>query len=190
MNDEVWGHRDKRGDWHPKELVAYPPAPWRLVKFIRWLFGLPGYLLPWTLAYIVLSALLWRYATPAVVTMQTLSWQSVALVLARNLAVVAVIYGAWHYFLYVRRTQGQRFKLNGRWPTVDNDIFLFKRQTPDNVIWSLASGVPVWTAWEVFGYWMFANDYVTWVRFSDTPLLFTAVLLAVPVFHDLHFYLI
>jgi sterol desaturase/sphingolipid hydroxylase (fatty acid hydroxylase superfamily) len=190
MDDAQFGHRDKRGDWLPGDLVSYPPAPWKIGSFIRWIFKLPGYLFPWTVTWIALSAFLWFYATPSMQEMRHFSFSWIFFLFIRNLVVVSIVYGAWHYFLYIKRSQGSRFKLNGRWPAVDNDTFLFKHQNADNMIWALASGVPVWTAWEAFGYWMFANNYVPSIDFYAHPVLFAAVLLAIPVFHDLHFYLV
>jgi sterol desaturase/sphingolipid hydroxylase (fatty acid hydroxylase superfamily) len=190
IDDSRFGSRDKRGDWQPHDPVAYPPAPWDLHLFLKWIFKIPGYLFPWTISYVALSAVIWFYATPSIETMRTLSISWIAFLLLRNLVIVFMVYGTWHYFLYIKRTQGSRFKLNGRWPAVDNDTFLFKRQNADNLFWTLASGVPIWTAWEAFGYWMFANHHVGWIDFHHDPLVFCAVIVFVPVFHDLHFYLV
>jgi sterol desaturase/sphingolipid hydroxylase (fatty acid hydroxylase superfamily) len=190
MDDERYGRRDKRGDWHPDELVAYPPAPWRVNKFLGWVFKVPGYLAPWMLTWVALSTVLWFYATPSMEEMKTFSLSWIAFMFIRNALVVGVVYATWNYALYIKRTQGNRFKLNGRWPAVDNDTFLFKKQTTDNVIWTFVSGVPIWTAWEAFAYWMFANHYVPWIDLSSHPVLFVGVLLLIPIFHDFYFYLI
>jgi len=190
INDAQFGRRDKRGDWIPNKLIEYAPAPWRVGKFLNWVFQFPGYLFPWTATWIGLSVLLWFYATPSMAEMKHFSISWILFLLVRNLVIVSIVYGAWHYFLYIKRTQNSRFKLNGRWPAVGNDTFLFKRQNADNVFWSLASGVPILTAWEAFGYWMFANHYVPWVDFSARPIWFVVVMLGIPVFHEIHFYLV
>ena len=92
----------------------------------------------------------WLYLTPPVETMRTFAPGWIALVLARNLGLAMLFFGAFHLRLYIRKAQGNAFKYNPKWldvPTIR--IFLFRDQTADNMIWTLASGVPIWTAYEV-----------------------------------------
>ena len=54
IDDSKFGTRDKRGDWKPFKLSG--PAPifqWPLnpLKILKWLFGIQGYILPWTFFY-------------------------------------------------------------------------------------------------------------------------------------------
>lgn len=158
------------------------------MRFVRWLLGYPGYFLPYGATYAVMAAVLWFFATPSMETMRTFSPGWIGFLFARNFALVLVVYGAWHYFLYRRRTQGTTFKLNGRWPSEGNEAFLFKNQNADNVFWSLVSGVPIWTTFEVVAYWVFANNLVPWVDFAANPVYFLLLILATPALHDVHFY--
>ena len=67
MDDALYGTRDKRGDWAPAKLIEYPPVlvwPAQPARFLKWLFGYPGYILPWNLAYAAFAVLLWLYLTP------------------------------------------------------------------------------------------------------------------------------
>src|SRR5450631_4379348 len=50
--------------------------------------------------------------------------------------------------LSLRKAQGASFKFNGKWPNAGNPAFLFRSQTIDNMIWTLASAVPIWTGYE------------------------------------------
>ena len=50
--------RDKRGDWKPFKAIEYPPVfvwPAQPLAFLKWLFGYPGYILPWNLLYAALA---------------------------------------------------------------------------------------------------------------------------------------
>ncbi len=190
VDDSAYGTRDRRGDWKPHARIAYPPPPWRLFAFLRWLLGFPGYFLPWGLAYLGLGTLLWLYATPAMETMKLLSAPWIAFLLIRNAVVVLLVYGLWHGLLYIRRTQGPLFKLNGRWPAQDSPAFLFRRQTADNLLRTLLSGVPIWTAYEALAYWVFANGWVPWISLETHPLWFALLVLAMPALHDVHFYFV
>ena len=79
MDDLAYGTRNKRGDWKPNKLVAYPPVfvwPLRPAGIVRWLIGWNGHVLPWNLFYALLAVLFWRHLTPPLETMKSfaLGW--------------------------------------------------------------------------------------------------------------------
>ena len=49
MTDARHHTRDERGEWQPRIVTPAPWAQWPLKPFavLKWLFGNPGYLLPW-----------------------------------------------------------------------------------------------------------------------------------------------
>ena len=193
MNESELGTYNKRGDWKPKEQLGHPPLfvwPPRLLALLSWVIGWEGYMLPWNLAYALIAIVVWLYATPSPEVIAAGGFGWIALVLARNYILTAAVYGGWHFWLYIKKAQGARFKFNGNWPTAKNDVFFFKKQTVDNLIWSLASGVPIWTAYECLMLWLFAKRFITTVDPSSHPIYFVLVFLAVPLIHDVHFYLI
>ena len=76
MAPEASFTRDARGDWRPEGALAPTPLfvwPPRPIALMKWLCGYPGHLLPWTLGYLVLAALTWRYLTPEWARMRTLA---------------------------------------------------------------------------------------------------------------------
>jgi hypothetical protein len=51
MDDARFGTEDARGNWKPHRPVGYAPIfvwPWKLMPFLKWMFGFPGYFLPGT----------------------------------------------------------------------------------------------------------------------------------------------
>jgi sterol desaturase/sphingolipid hydroxylase (fatty acid hydroxylase superfamily) len=193
MDDALYGKRDKRGDWKPSKLNAYPPVfiwPAQPIAFAKWLFGYPGYILPWNLLYGVVAVLMWTYLTPSMETMRHLAPEWIAFLLARNTAAVFLFYGAFHLRLYIQKRQGTSFKFNGKWPSTNNSAFMFGNQNIDNIIWTFACGVPIWTAYEVLTLWAFANDYIPYVSFAEHPVYCLALFFLIPVWRDLHFYLV
>ena len=121
--------------------------------------------------------------------MKTLAPGWIAYLFVRNVFLVLVIYGALELRLYVKRAQGNHFKFNGKWPSeTPSDVFMFKSQNIDNIIRSFASGVPIWTAYEVFGLWCYANGYGLWGTFAEYPIWFIVFAFVMPVYHELHFY--
>lgn len=193
MDDTLYGTRDKRGDWEPNKLLKYPPVfvwPAQPMAFLKWFFGYPGYLMPWNTVYAIVGTLLWFYATPSMETMKTFAPGWIAYLLVRNAALIFLFFGAFHLRLYMQKKQGTTFKYNARWPSTGNSAFLFGNQTVDNVIWTFASAVPIWTAFEVLTLWAFANGIIPHVDFAEHPIYCAVVMLLIPAFRDLHFYLV
>jgi sterol desaturase/sphingolipid hydroxylase (fatty acid hydroxylase superfamily) len=58
------------------------------------------------------------------------------------------------------------------------------------MVWSLGSGVPIWTAYEVLTLWAFANGYIPFLFFFENPVWFVALMLLIPLIREFHFYLI
>jgi sterol desaturase/sphingolipid hydroxylase (fatty acid hydroxylase superfamily) len=174
MDDALYGRRDRRGHWKPFNLVKYPPVfvwPMQPLGIVKWLFGYPSYVLPWNLFYAAVAVGVWLYLTPAAATLQTFAPGWIAFVLARNACLVLLFFGAFHLRLYIRKAQGQAFKYNPKWLDGDSPTFLFRNQTRENMFWTLASGVPIWTAYEVVTLW-------------------AVLMLLIPLLREVHFYLV
>ncbi len=191
MNDLDYGTRDKRGDWRPNKALQVGPLldfPWSPVRVLKWL---PGYFLPWNVAFMGVGALFWFYLTPSRETLQTIDWTWVLFLYARNAALILLLYGALELRLYVKRSQGNRFKYNGKFPADQpSDVFMFKSQNIDNAIRTLGSGVPIWTAYEVLMLWSWANGFGPWTTFADNPVWLVAFALVIPLIHEVHFFCI
>jgi sterol desaturase/sphingolipid hydroxylase (fatty acid hydroxylase superfamily) len=191
MDDSAFGTEDARGAWAPRNPVSYGPAfdwPPRPRALLKWFFGFPGYFLPWNVLYAVAAILIWTFLTPPLEAMRSLSADWIGVVLARNFALTLLVYGAWHLWLYVWRRQGTSFKYNRQWPKADSSVFLFKNQTYDNMFHTLASGVPIWTAYEVLLLWAYANGVAPMIDPVAHPFGFTALFFVVPVIHEAGFY--
>jgi sterol desaturase/sphingolipid hydroxylase (fatty acid hydroxylase superfamily) len=193
MDDAAYGARDRGGHWKPFRLVEYPAVfvwPLRPLAIAKWLFAYPGYVLPWNLLYAAVAVGVWLYLTPSALTLQTFAPGWIAFVLARNACLVLLFFGAFHLRLYIRRSQGSFCKYNPKWLDVGNPVFLFRDQTRDNMFWTLASGVPIWTAYEVVTLWVFANGYIPWVSWDAHPVYLVLLMLLIPLLREVHFYLV
>jgi sterol desaturase/sphingolipid hydroxylase (fatty acid hydroxylase superfamily) len=193
MNDADYGTRDRRGSWKPASLIEYPPVfvwPAQPMGFLKWLFGYPGYILPWNLFYALLAVFLWIYLAPPLDTMRTFAPGWIAQLFGLNVIMAVAFFGAFHFRLYRQKAQGTQFKYNPKWLDVGNPAFLFKNQTIDNMIWSIGSGLPIWTAYEAVTLWLFANGYIPFVSWESHPYYFVALMVLVPLIREVHFYLI
>ena len=191
MDDLLYGTRNKRGDWTPNDARQPAPLfawPWSAARVLRWL---PQYFLPWNLAFFVLGAIFWTFLTPSMETMKTLSWGWALWILARNSALILVVYGALELRLYIRRAQGTRFKYNAKFPAEQpSEVFFFRSQNLDNVLRTLGTGLPIWSAYEVLILHAWANGWGPWTGFAQNPLWLIAFGLLIPIYHEVHFYCI
>lgn len=177
--------------WTPPVPLKVPPIlewPPRPLAILRYLVGFPSVYLPFTALYALLALGIWALMTRlgAQVGAFTLPW--LATLLAINLTIAIVFYGAWHSRLYGRRAQGTEFKYSAQWPSERGRQFLFGRPLLSNVIWSLGSGVPVWTAYLAVTWWAQTRGIVSTVTWSDAPVHCTLLMLVLPFFHAVHFY--
>ena len=137
----------------------------------RWLFSYPSYLLPWNLLYGAIAVLVWLYLTPATATLETLAPGWIALVLARNLVLTLLFFGAFHLRLYIRKSQGQMFKFNPKWLDTDHPSFLRRRQIFDNMFGPRQRRA-IWTAYEVVTLWLYAKVTFPCHRLANHPIWF------------------
>ena len=191
LNESNLGTRDKRGNWKPKKAISYgpffewPPNPKALFK---WLFGFPGYFLPWNLLYAFGAIVIWLYLTPSLGKMATFSLDWIGFILLRNSILLLAITGTWHLWLYVWRKQDIKFKYNSKWPNKKSKNFFLNNQTYDNIFWTFVSGVPIWTAYEVIFLWCYSNGFISILNFEKDPFIFISIFFIVPFLHEVGFY--
>ena len=191
MAEADLGTRDARGEWQPAELIQTPPVfvwPPRPLAFLKWLFGFPGYLMPWNLFFVAVAIVSWLFLTPELERMTRFEPGWMIAIYLRNAAIMTLFFGAWHLRLYVRKAQGKRYKYNNRWLSSNSKAFLFRNQTRDNVFWSVVSGCGVWSLYEAVTLWMYANGHLPYVDFRTNPVYFVLLLAAVGLMREVHFY--
>jgi sterol desaturase/sphingolipid hydroxylase (fatty acid hydroxylase superfamily) len=197
MAEAAYGRRDARGDWRPDEPIELPPTiawPPRPLATLKWLFGFPGYLWPMNALWFAISLVTWFFLTPDLSSMQGFEVWWIALLFARNFALVLALFGGLHLYFYVFKAQGEATKFSLKPLATGSKRFLFSDQVRDNMVRSLAGGVPVITAYEAITYWGFANGYLGFHGFDASPALFWVwaafLVVAAPVIHAVHFYFV
>jgi sterol desaturase/sphingolipid hydroxylase (fatty acid hydroxylase superfamily) len=191
MDDLKHGSRDKRGNWTPNDPLTSAPIfvlPPRPLDFLRWL---PHYFLPWNVLFMISATLFWWYLTPSQDSLKTLHWSWILAIFARNCVAVFLFYGAFELRLYVKRRQDNRFKYNPKFPADSkSDVFFFGSQNLDNMLRSFGFGVSIWTAFEVLVLWAFANGYAPMASFTENPWWLLTIVLLLPFFHEVHFFIV
>ncbi len=190
IDETTLGTRDSKGMWVPNRRCDFGPLfarPTRLVSIVRWFVR--DYLISMHLLYFAVAWAVWTWATPSRETMAQLAPGWMLVVLGRNLLVVIAWFGAWHLRLYRRQAQGTATKYNAKFPQ-NSQRFTFGSQLKDNVLWSLASGVPIATAFEVIGLWLFSSGRIAWLEWTQHRVAIVAIALLIPIWRELHFYAI
>ena len=191
MSDVVSGTRDSRGEWQPAErpavapLWSWPPRPRAALK---WFIGVPGYVLPWNALFWLLAIATWLYTQPELSRMADFRADWIAQIYLRNLGLLVLFVGGLHLRLYTFRGQGSKYKFNPKWWGTKSPSFLWGDQLRDNIIWSVASGGTVWTAYEALMMWAYANGLIPYVDWETQPVTFALVLIAILLWHEVHFY--
>ena len=189
MDDLKYGKRNKRGDWAPDGKLATSPLfrlPPDLKKLPAWL---PGYFLPWNVAFMASGALFWLFLFPAPQRMLSFHWSWILQILLVNLVAVTTFYSVLELRLYRLRRQESRFKYNAKFPSDGkNPAFWFGSQNIEGALRSLGTGVPIWTGFQVLLGHAFATGLIPWVSFATHPIWLVLLYFLVPVWHEFHFY--
>ena len=67
-------------------------------------------------------------------------------------------------------------------------MFSFQSQVADNAFWTLASGVPIWSAFEILIWWSMANGYAPTTTWAASPVWFVLVFFLIPIWESFYFY--
>ncbi len=186
----IGGYRDSRGEWRPNNPVVYAPIfiwPPKFKSFVRWLFN---YIVSWNLIYLAVVIFSYYYLQPPVEEMKTFKISWILTIFIRNMALVWIVYGGWHLYLYKFKSRGTEAKYSPRWQNANGATFLWNDQVYDNVFWACASAVPVWTAYEALTFWLYANNKIPYLDFNEQPVFFILLFLLIPFWREFHFYLI
>ena len=128
-----------------------------------------------------MAVILWLYFTPSLSEMKNFHYNWIIYLLIRNLIITVIVCGGLHLFLYIKKTQGIATKYNSKWPEKNSKNFLFNNQTKENIFWTLCSGVPIWTAYEVFALWSFSNGYFIYYNWNTNPIYLALIFLLIPL---------
>lgn len=189
-NGNASSHFSRQWHYRPAEPIATSPLfqwPFRPVEIARWFAG-RWIVLGENLLLVGLAVLTWYYWQPPLEVTANLQLIWIAQMFMRNLLLMIIVAGGLHVILHVRKWQGMRLKFDPRDLATFGRRFTFRSQLRDNMFWTLASGVPVWTAYEVLMLWAMANGYAPTLPWSQHPVWFVAMLVLTPLWISFHFY--
>jgi sterol desaturase/sphingolipid hydroxylase (fatty acid hydroxylase superfamily) len=156
----------------------------------KWFFGWGGHLWPQLTGYVILALVTWNFLQADLAVTKTLAFGWIGFMLLRNLVLMVVVFGFYHVTLYILKLQGTVGKYHPQGQTRNSKRFLFNDQVKDNMFFSIVSGVPIWTAWEVLYLWLAGNALVPYLSFAEHPVWFVVQLLLIPLWRGTHFYFV
>jgi len=171
------------GLWEPKRALTLDAARahTKRIKLLRYALM--------AISAALVCILIWQFLTPSLDSFSANTSYWIAVILARNIVLALLVYGGWHLWLYTWRRQGTAFKYNQKWPK-ESSVFLFNNQTADNMFWTLASGVTVWSAYEILMMWALANGYAPALSMPGHFLWLVLLIFLLPMWETTHFFLI
>ncbi len=165
-------------------LWQWPPKPLMALKWYAdgWFF------LTINMAILGLACASYLWASPSLDQTLTFDFSWVLMIFARNFILLLCVAGGLHLWFYTYAKQGTDKKYDPRPYPRNGRMFSFDAQIKDNMFWSLASGVTIWSGLEVLLWWALANGYAPTTSFSATPIWFIAFFLLIPVWESFYFY--
>lgn len=180
---DAWNHSPQ----FPLETAPYFDWPPKPAQIGAWL-ARTWFPITERLVIVGLAVLTWVYLTPALERCREFAVGWIAEVYLRNLALMILVAGGLHLYLYTFAKQGKALKYDPRDLARKNRSFSFRDQVLDNMFWSLASGVTVWTAYEVLLLWGYANGSAATLAWSENPVWFVGLFLLLPFWQAFSFY--
>ena len=179
--------------WHPPlpltgvPVFVWPPRP---VAALRYLVS-RAFLWSIVVPFGAVATITWFWLQPALERCTELKADWILQMYARNLGLMLLVAGGLHLFLFTFRRQGSDRKFDSRDLNATPQRFFARRQSADNMLWSLASGVTIWTAYEVGFMWAWANGMLPfWLDPAAHPVRFALGFVLIPFWASMHFYFI
>lgn len=177
-------------NWHPPlPLATSPLFAWPLEprKIFQWF---ASYWLAVSMVSIVfgIAALYWYGLQPDPARCRSLRLGCVAPIYLRNFLLLLLLAGGLHLYFYHYSKQGSQLQFDARPLVTDSKKFTWRNQVRDNMFWSLASGVTVWSAYDLLYAWGHARDLLPTITFSGNPIWFVLLFPLIPIWASFHFY--
>ena len=179
-------------NWHPvlpipnSPLFELPPRP---VAIFRW-FAKSWLRLSMTLLVLGSATLTWIFLQPALERSVTFEFGWIAQILLRNLGLTVVVAGSLHLYFHTFRKQGGHHRFMKPGTERKHRKFTWGDQVLDNMFWTLGSGVPIWSAYEVLYLWAYTNGYLPALDWAGDPALLALLFVLTPLWLSFHFYCI
>lgn len=160
--------------------------PIRPVAVLRWFWG-SWFLISEKLIILGIAWVSWLWLQPPLEVAATLAPGWILAMWLRNLVLMTLVAGGLHLWFYTWRGQAEDLRHDTR-DITQGRVFSFGRQVWDNMFWTLASGVTIWTAYEVLLIHAFARGWLPVLEYAAAPLWFLTLFFLIPIWESFYFY--
>ena len=165
-------------------LFSWPPRPMAMAK---WVFN-SWFFITEKLIIVGIAFISFYWFQPPLDVTRTLAFGWIAEMFICNVILMTLVAGGLHLYFYTFTKQGQALKYDTRPLMKNGRQFTLGGQIRDNIFWPIASGVTVWTAYEVLMFWAMANGYAPMLTWAAHQFWFVALFLLIPVWESFYFY--
>jgi sterol desaturase/sphingolipid hydroxylase (fatty acid hydroxylase superfamily) len=184
----------RRKVWHytpslPLAVSPYFQWPLNAVAILKWMFS-GWFPVSERLIILLLAIIVSAVVQPTVAQTAELAPGWILQLFIRNFFLMCLVAGGLHWFFYIARMQGDERRYDTRPFAVSSKVFTFGSQVRDNMFWTLASGVTVWTAYETLMLCALANGYAPALSMPEQLPWLLLLIFLLPVWETTHFFLI
>ena len=154
-------------------VFVWPPRPVAAIKYLL----SRAYLFSVVLPFSLFALITWAYLQPAIVRCVTFEFSWIAQMYLRNLMLFVLIVGGLHLYFFTFKRQRKQLRFSSQELGCDERKFFARDQVWDNIFWSCISGVTLWTGYEVFFMWSYANDFLPfYLDWREHPIWFVLII--------------
>lgn len=165
-------------------FFQWPPRP---MQMVAWLWN-SWFFITERLIVVAIACISFYWFQPPLEETRTLAFGWIAEMFLRNVVLMSLVAGGLHLYFYTFTKQGQALKYDARPLMKNGRQFTLGGQIRDNMFWTIASGVTIWTAYEVLMFWVLANGVAPMLTWAASPVWFIALFLLIPVWESFYFY--
>lgn len=118
---------------------------------------------------LAIAIISWFCLMPALIQFESPDVGVIGSMLLRNLLIAFIVAGGLYRFFNALKRQGNELCYDTT-ELVNQKCFDFDSQLLDNMFWTLASGVTIWTAYEVLLFWGLANGYAPSLNWTGNEI--------------------
>ncbi|MDG2340686.1 MAG: sterol desaturase family protein [Paracoccaceae bacterium] len=183
MSSNEWNHVPDQLPLPVNPLWQWPPRP---ISVLRWYWS-AWFPISISLGIVGLAFLAYHFASPTLEQAKTPgAWMLTVFV--RNFILISIIAHGLQILFHGKKAQGLDHKYDPRPFPRKGRVFTFSDQLLDNMFWALASGVTIWSGFEVLLWWAMANGYAGVWLWSDGAFWFIFAFALIPVWESFYFY--
>lgn len=173
----------------PIQVSPYFRKPFSLKNSLKWMFS-SWFPVSDRLIVLCLALLSWAFFHPEITQTKEFAFAWIAQIYLRNLILLLLVAGGLYCYFYIWRKQGDALRFDEKPVVKSRTPFTFGTQILDNMFWSIASGVTIWTVYEALIMWSMANGYVPMLdSVNDWPWVILLIFL-VPIWETFYFFMI